>query len=69
MFTPMLRFFCFLCKYVSDKNTDGKTPYELAVSEQKWRTVSILNKWKLGNCKVEKRSTSYLVPPPRTFQG
>ena len=47
-----LEIFNFLCKYVSDKNTDGKTPCEFEVSEHKWRTVSILNKWKLGHCKA-----------------
>jgi ankyrin repeat protein len=62
-----LEIFNFLCKYLSDKNTDGKTPYEFEVSEHKWRTVSILNKWKLGNCNVGNRSTSYSVPPPKDF--
>ena len=31
----------FLCRYVLDKNTlnnDGQTPYDLAVSENKWDT-------------------------------
>ena len=46
-----LEIFKFLCKCISDKNTDGKTPYEFEVSEHKWRTVSILNKWKFGHCR------------------
>ena len=32
----------FLCKYVRDKNTkddDGRTPLDLAISEQKWEIV------------------------------
>ena len=44
-----LEIFKFLCKCVSDKNTDGNNSYEFEVSEHKWRTVSILNKWKLGH--------------------
>ena len=37
----------FLCKCVSEKNTldnDGKTPYDLAVSEAKWNIVAFLER-------------------------
>ena len=45
-----LEIFKFVGKYVFDKktlNNNGKAPYNLPVSENKWNIVSCLNKWSL----------------------